>query len=178
MKNHIPSLARVGWVGCVVCAVALLAGSCSSSSGKGEGPEPQGPSGAELFNLISQTDPFELWGQFPLAEGTIESSPPHGPFSNVFVNEQVEAALASPTGTLPNGSIIVKESFDGNMVEAGDSLAVMWKVEDFDPGNSDWFWANFTFDGRVVAEGKLSGCIICHGAARDNDFVFLQPLLP
>lgn len=135
----------------------------------------QAATGTALWERITVTDPYENWGQFPDAPGTIESAAPHGPFANVFINTTAASAVDNFTGQLPNDSIIVKESFDETMGEAGDSITVMWKVQGFDPANNDWFWGRFAFDGTILAEGSIAGCVNCHGGgARANDFIFLQ----
>lgn len=132
------------------------------------------PTGALLFTLISQTDPYQQWAQFPDRQGTLSSALPHGPMSRVWINGQVEAALTNFTGQLPDGAIIVKENVGSSSQVTEAALTVMWKVAGFDPANNDWFWANMTPDGQIVAEGKLLSCTACHGAARNNDFVFVQ----
>ena len=132
------------------------------------------PSAAALFTMISQTDPFQQWGEFPDRTGTQSSVLPHGPRSRVFINASVEAALASFEGQLPDGSIIVKENVGTSPEVTEAVLTVMWKVAGFDPENNDWFWANMMSDGQIVAEGKVQGCTACHGGARSNDFIFVQ----
>jgi len=133
---------------------------------------PGGPTGQELFSMISQPIPFEQWVEFPDRRGTLPSVLPHGPMSRVFINDKVQAALATFSGQLPDGSIIVKENVgtDPSVTEA--KLTVMWKVAGFDSANNDWFWANITAGGQVMAEGKVQTCAACHGGARSNDFVF------
>lgn len=154
----------------ILCAVAtaIFVAGCPPP------PTPTGPTGADLYTLITQSDPFETWAQFPEATGTIESAPPHGPLANVFINSTVVEAMANFSGALPDGSIIVKESFDEAGTESGDSITVMWKQTGFDPANNDWFWGRFAFDGEILAEGQVAGCFGCHGIARANDFVFLH----
>lgn len=142
----------------------------------GDTMDSDGPSGSALYRIITETDPYVEWAQFPEADGIISSALPHGPLARVHINGPVEAALDNFGGQLPDGSIIVKESFDENMDESGDSITVMWKVAGFDPENNDWFWARFAFDGTIVAEGNVSGCVNCHGfpEPRANDFVYLH----
>lgn len=132
------------------------------------------PTGSELFRLITETDPYQAWAQFPGVEGIIASAPPHGPMARVFINTSVEAALENFSGRLPDGSVILKESFVDTTPETPDTLTIMWKVSGFDPENNDWFWANMTPAGVVNAEGRVTGCTSCHSDARDNDFVFLH----
>lgn len=132
------------------------------------------PTGAELFRLITETDPYGEWSQFPGVEGVVVSDPPHGPMSETFINGAVEQALEAFTGQLPDGSIIVKQNLGEGTGDKAEGITVMWKVAGFDADNNDWFWANFTPEGQVNAEGKVDGCMNCHGGARANDFIFLH----
>jgi len=151
---------------------ALVAAGCQTAAVP-DVPAPM-PTGASLFTLISQTDPYQQWGQFPDRQGTLPSALPHGPMSRVWINGQVETALTNFTGQLPDGSIIVKENVGSSSQVTEAALTVMWKVAGFDPANNDWFWANMTPDGQIVAEGKVPSCTACHGGVRNNDFVFVH----
>lgn len=155
------------------CAMALLAACSVAPRMNDEVPDPP-TMGEDLFRRITETDPFENWTRFPDAQGILVSNPPHGPMSEVFINDVVEAALGDFTGALPADAIIVKRNIgeDPQITEA--KLTVMWKVPDFDPDNNDWFWANISPDGEIAAEGKVAGCMGCHGGARANDFVFVH----
>jgi len=160
-------------VGGVALALLLAVAGCPAVSDS-TGTVDNAPTGAKLFTRITQDDPYQEWAQFPDHQGTFSSALPHGPMSQVFISSEVESAFADFTGTLPDGSIIVKENVgtDPNVTEA--ALTVMWKVQGFDPANHDWFWANMTPEGEIVAEGKVQGCTACHGRARANDFVFVH----
>ena len=158
----------------LVCTSLLVASPLIALVGcPGTSPS-DSPTASKLFTLITETDPYQDWAQFPGVEGIIESAPPHGPMAQVFINTSVEAALENFSGRLPDESIIVKESFGEITSEKADALTIMWKVSGFDPENNDWFWANITPEGVVNAEGKVAGCTSCHSGARDNDFVFLH----
>lgn len=133
------------------------------------------PTGADLFKMIAQTDPYQQWAQFPDYQGTMVNALPHGPMSQVFINSVVESALDSFDGTLPDGSIIVKENIGTSSDVTEAALTVMRKVQGFDPDNNDWFWANFSPEGQIMAEGTVLGCRACHSGARSNDFVFVHP---
>jgi len=135
-------------------------------------PKQVGPTAAGLFAMITEADPYQSWAQFPEAQGAVPSNPPHGAMARIFINVKVQEAMQNFTGSLPDGAIIVKENLGENPTEKAQALTVMWKVAGFDPDNNDWFWANVTPDGQVNAEGKVPGCVNCHGAARANDFVF------
>ena len=164
-------------VGVIFAAIAwsAIGGCIRMAVPPDDDPTTEPPTGAELFSLITEEDPYQNWAEFPDRQGTLPSVLPHGPMSRVFINGEVEAALDTEfTGQLPDGSIIVKENVgtDPQVTEA--ALTVMWKVAGFDPGNNDWFWANMTLDGDIVAAGKVQSCTACHGGVRGNDFVFVQ----
>ena len=155
-------------------ACLLLASSWGCQGTTPAGSTDPTPTGAELFAMITQANPYQQWAQFPDHQGALPSAPPHGPTSKVFINDKVASTLTSFTGRLPDGSIIVKENVgtDPQITEA--ALTVMWKVTGFNPEDNDWFWANMSMEGEVMAEGKVSGCINCHGAVRLNDFIFVH----
>ncbi len=162
---------------------ALAAGGCtdmpiSEDSGTAmtdsEGAGASAPTGAELLTSIMQDDPYQQWAQFSDYQGILPSALPHGPMSQVFINGVVESALDNFDGALPDGAIIVKENVGTSPDVSEAALTVMWKVTGFDPDNNDWFWANMTPQGQIVAEGKVAACAACHGGARANDFVFVH----
>ena len=132
------------------------------------------PTANELFRLVTVADPFEEWVQFPEAQGLVESATPHGPMARVWINGEVQNAIAGFNGSLPKGSIILKENLGESTSEKANAWTIMWKVSGYDRDNNDWFWANVKPDGEVISEGRIEGCINCHSSARENDFVFLH----
>ncbi|MFQ5591204.1 MAG: cytochrome P460 family protein [Phycisphaerae bacterium] len=154
-------------------AILLAVAGCPATPGAGGSAE-DSPTGQELFTRITQDDPYQEWAQFPDREGTQPSVLPHGPMSRVFISREVESALTSFSGALPDGSIIVKENVGTSPDVTEAALTVMWKVQGFDPDNGDWFWANMTPEGEIVSEGRVAACAACHGGARENDFVFVH----
>lgn len=155
----------------LVVSASLYLG-CPGSGSMNPDETSMEPSGAALFTRITQTDPFDQWAQFPGALGTVDSAAPHGSMARIFINAEVEAALENFSGTLPAGSIIVKENLGESSTDKADAFTVMWKVSGFNPDAGDWFWANLSPEGQVNAEGALAGCISCHTAAANNDFIF------
>lgn len=133
-------------------------------------------SGTAIYTLITETDPYTDWGQFPEATGTVESSAPHGPFAKVYINAIAAAALDDSPENLPDGSIIVKDSIDTEDEESQGTLTIMKKVEGFSHATHDWVWVMVSPSGEVQAEGNIDMCISCHAAARDNDYLFLHQL--
>ncbi len=167
------SMLAVYSVGVVAMAILPAVVGCPAVPGA-VGNVDDAPTGAKLFTRITVEDPYRDWSQFPDHQGTLPSALPHGPMSRVFINGVVESAIDNFNVALPEGSIIVKENVDTSPEVTEAALTVMWKIDGFDPENNDWFWANMTPEGQIVAEGRVQGCIACHGGARANDFVFVH----
>ncbi len=137
--------------------------------------------GQALLTYILEENPYTEWGTWNADRwsdfgGLLESSEPHGNTVRIYVNEvALEAAAADDfDGTLPYGSIIVKENWTGTVEEPGDldALTVMYKVEGFNPDAGDWFWLKSAGDGSAIdAEGAVEGCISCHGQDGNADYL-------
>jgi len=98
-----------------------------------------------------------------------------------MVRSHVEAIrIEGKKGILPDESIIVKENFGPDKKLA--AITVMYKEKGYDPAHNDWFWAKYQPDGTIDAEGKVKGCIDCHGLPKDifkdktNDYVWSSDL--
>ena len=99
---------------------------------------------------------------------------PHGPFKLKF-NGTAQTALNSslelPAGnSFPNGSILVKELYDGNTL----TLYVVMKKDDSDKNaEQDWLWAEYDTNGEVIYSigQKGSSCISCHTATPNRDLI-------
>jgi hypothetical protein len=57
-----------------------------------------------------------------------------------------------------------------------DAIGVMYKIKGYNPADGDWFWAQFSPDGKVIEEGKIDECIRCHAAQKTNDYVYSSKL--
>ncbi|MBU4563979.1 MAG: cytochrome P460 family protein [Desulfarculus sp.] len=126
-------------------------------------PPPQAPA---LWDYITKTSPYTKWSQWPDYSGVRRSRSPHGPYNQVYANQ---AALRSTKAPLNYGAIQVKASQteDGKLKD----VLVMYKAKGYSPKTGDWFWAMYTPQGRPLAAGKPAGCIRCHSAMGDNDYV-------
>lgn len=138
----------------------LLAVSAAAMAGSASNPDPEA-----LWNRIAVDDPYTEWGQFPDHRGMQEGNAPHGQWHIVYVNEQAGSA-GHPKD---DGAVIVKENFgEGKTLNA---ITVMYKVDGYNPAAGDWFWVKYGPKGEVLVSGRPQGCISCHTAARDNDFI-------
>ncbi len=126
---------------------------------------------AELWSWLLEQNFAERWRHVPgEPEGTYLGEAPHGELLQTFVNDLAFTALEQKRFPLPDGAVIVKENYtrDGRLA----NLAVMWKVEGYNPEGGDWFWAEYTPDGRVLFEGKAALCIGCHARKKTSDWIF------
>jgi hypothetical protein len=95
------------------------------------------------------------------------SAGPHGGGVRTFLNRQVVGSLASCATSHPVGSALVKELFDGDVLEG---WAVMVKTQP-GPGADAWFWYE-VFSVEPGATPAYSGqahgtCTGCHDGGLD-----------
>jgi hypothetical protein len=127
------------------------------------------PAGGDLRQHIIGQEPYKKWEMWPGKAEMFKGAEPHGSLLTVYVNEAALKSIKKMKG-MANNSIIVKENYAPNK----DLMAttVMYKVKGYNPEAGDWFWVKYGTDWEVLAEGKVKGCLSCHTAAKDNDFIF------
>ena len=130
--------------------------------------------GALLWERITVDSDYRTYSEWPDHAGLQPGQSPHGVWHRVYGNRSLFDALPLSDSVSPAGTIIVKENYDNN--KELRNVAVMAKVDSWDPGNGDWFWGIYSPDGTVMAEGSLGGCISCHEGMADNDYVVINPL--
>jgi len=109
------------------------------------------------------------------------------------------AILETVTSTVTvgghRGKVVVKRNYGPAGISTKDVLrnrakhlkavTVMFKREKgYDADNNDWFWAKYKPDGTLhtnpkgmqlagrVAKGMDAGCIACHAAVKEKDYLF------
>jgi len=124
----------------------------------------------ELWEHISKTSPYTQWKSWDDHQGMQEGSEPHGSFNKVYVNDE---AYGSSTAPAQYGSIIVKENYTKKKKLA--ALTVMYKVKGYNPEGGDWFYVRYKpKNGKAKPYGKPKGCVSCHSANSDNDYIFVH----
>jgi hypothetical protein len=146
-------------IGLVIIATCLLASPVAFA-------DMPGPDAAALWHYMTEASPYTEWGFWPDHQGMQPGRAPHGALHKVYVNKK---ALNSPKPPVQYGAIQVKESY--SKAKKLKAITVMYKVNGYNPKNGDWFWAEYTPDGKVKSSGKPRGCISCHRARARNDFV-------
>ena len=130
--------------------------------------------GAVLWERITSEADYNSYSFWPEHENIQPGQSPHGAYHKIFINKVLSRALPSKDRILPEGSIIVKENLTSQ--KSLDAITVMVKVKDYNPDNGDWFWAKYTPEGEVLAEGTPKGCVSCHQGMEDNDYIIVRPL--
>jgi len=138
----------------------------------------------DLF--MKYTDNEDSFVLFPGTMEMQEGNSPHGAVVTILVNDVALASIEAENDVFDYGSHIVKKNYtpDGELAAYTDMI----KIEGYDPIRGDWYWVKYDADGtvstaedgtilagetfKVMAEEKESGCIACHSAVSDTDWVF------
>jgi hypothetical protein len=111
----------------------------------------------------------------------VARGPHFAPAVHVFANPIAFSAIRSgPTGTMPVGSVVVKEKWWNEWASQPSAYAAMVKREaGYDPDNGDWEYVYVQLDGeRRVQRGRINNCIVCHQGAASRDYLYRTYLNP
>lgn len=168
----------------IILTAGFCAYSCRDKQSPSGTPPPEGmvevvSSDANLFRIISQTQPYRNYTLFPHADsvtaGSLNGSTAHRPLVRVSMNALALDALQSGryAAPFPDRSIIVKEIKDDN--DATTLLAVMYKDRNNPLAGNGWLWAEFYPNGAtfISMTQRGAGCTGCHALEMgpQHDFV-------
>jgi hypothetical protein len=128
--------------------------------------------GEKFWNYITQTESYLGWGYWPGHYGIYPGKSPHGAFLKVYANG-IALKAAREGKPMPYGAIIVKENY-GDDKKTLMAVTPMYKVKEYNPDAGDWFWGKYGPDGKIMASGKVDGCIKCHTVQKDKDWLFTE----
>jgi len=128
-----------------------------------------GADAGKLYEYITKHKPYTQWQLWPGRGRMYKGTEPHGALLTTYVDNTALASVKKKKG-MAEGSLIAKENYTAD--RKFDALTVMYKIKGFNPSAGDWFWAKYDKAGKVLASGKVEGCIKCHGKKKDNDYVF------
>lgn len=128
-----------------------------------------GADAGKLNEYIIRYKPYTMWNLWPGKGRLYKGTEPHGSLLTTFVNDSAYYSIANKK-PFSDGAIIAKENYDADKKFV--ALTVMYKIRGYNPDGGDWFWAKYAQDGKVLASGKVKGCLNCHSAKKDNDFIF------
>lgn len=130
--------------------------------------------GTVLWERITTEAKYTTYAFWPDHEEIQPGQAPHGAFHRIYINRVLFRALPVEERVLPEGAIIVKENLDSQ--KSLSSITVMVKIKDYNPEAGDWFWAKYTSEGEILAEGTPGKCILCHQGMDYNDYIIVRPL--
>lgn len=148
----------------MLTAAALSLVFCTLAAADMPGADPDA-----LWKYITKDDPYTQWGFWPDHQGMQPGRAPHGPLHKVYVNDR---ALKSSRPPVQYGSIAVKENYGKD--KKLKAITVMYKLQGFNPGDGDWYWAKYSPEGKADKFGKPAGCVGCHGTRANNDFILVH----
>jgi len=134
-----------------------------------------GADAARLYTHITRPTPYnKTWSLMPGEKEMQQSRDPHGSFVTCYVNDKALKSIEKKRG-MANGSIIISENYGAD--KRLESITVMYKIDGFNPGAGDWFWAKYgPNNGYVLASGKADECIACHSSQKANDYIHTLPV--
>ena len=145
-------------------SLALTAcGDKTSDTGENTDSNANTPLAEELWGEI---DDLSGWNQMLNWEGVVASSTAHGSFVQIWLNDAAFDALSSGAA-VPDGGIIVKESYNDAEGTDLNNYTVMKKITAYNSSAADWFWANFAVDGSINIAGTPDACTSCHSSSED-----------
>jgi hypothetical protein len=69
-----------------------------------------------------------------------------------YANDIAYETIEKKSGSLPPGSIIVKEKYDDQ--DQLQSISAMINLGGSDPKDINWFWAQYSPDGKLLKSGQ------------------------
>lgn len=137
--------------------------------------------GASMWAYLQAANYGSSWDLWPGKGRLYPGNQPHGMLLTTYMNDVAMGAVASHTGTMPAGAIIVKENYMPDSTLA--AVTVMFKVPGYNADHADWFFTKHLPSGQLdtmpngmAMEGRLPGCQNCHMGVAANDYLFTGSL--
>lgn len=157
----------------MILGLLLIAGSALAAHHMATAALPAAE-GRAVVDYVTKTSDYRQWAFWPGKGEMYEAKHPHGAFLTTYVSADALRAIEARAGGLPSGALVVKENYTAE--KQLEAISVMYKQAGFNPEEGDWFWLKFTPAGIVQKSGKVSGCIVCHAVAEENDWLFTGPV--
>lgn len=144
---------------------------CAAASPEiGSGSPPPDPD--VFWTYITRVSPYTRWSHWPGYEGKCPAISPHGAWLELYANDIAGNAARSGKSIMPYGAILVKENYARDKTTLL-SITPMYKVQGFNAAANDWFWAEYSPEGKVRASGRVQSCIRCHSAG-PGDYRYMR----
>lgn len=105
----------------------------------------------ELWTLIN-TEQYQQWKEMPGPGALIEDADKKKSYTKTYANDIAYATIEQKSKSLPPGSIIVKEKYDDQ--DQLQSISAMINLGGDDPKDINWFWAQYSPDGKLLNSGQ------------------------
>ncbi len=136
---------------------------------------------ASVWAFLQEAEYQDHWQLWPEKGKLYTGREPHGMLLTTYLNSAAYDALMNKAGEMPDGAVIVKENYMPDSTLA--AVTVMYKVAGYNPDHNNWFFTKLHPDGTpfdgpngMAMEGRLAGCQNCHGAKKDNDYIYTGAL--
>lgn len=171
MNNHISNTMKLSSI-IIITGLIFVAWSCGTDSDVEDIPD---PTGEEVWNQLQQEDYQNTWNLWPGTEELYDGGTAHmEPFlMTTYLNDIALDAIMDGNSTLPDGSLIVKETYAPED-STFENITTMYKVDGYNPEANDWFWLMASPDGMIGAEGRVQMCIDCHANAAATDYIYQE----
>lgn len=132
--------------------------------------------------LMDQIRDYWDWDYHADLDTHYESGHPGDVWVISYANESGGQAVEEGRIPVPEGAIYVKEEYDADGADDPFAVTVMEKLSD---ERGDWYWMKADPDLEQIVEGPGEmalegtedlGCIDCHGAAADDDYLMAPGL--
>lgn len=157
--------------------LAIVPGAPVCADGWGESSlcdyKQYGLDGDKFFLYFTKDTPYPSWQLWPDKGKLRAAEEPHGAFLTTYVNPAAYRSITRKEG-MAYGSLVVTENRDADMRLL--NLTAKIKIKGYNPPGGDWYWFQYTPEGKIMAEGKAGACIACHGKRETNDFVMTAPV--
>lgn len=133
-----------------------------------------GPYAEAVYKYITVEDPYKQWALWPDKGKLYKGKHPHGAFLTTYINDNARYSIRVGE-RMASGSLVIKENYTPE--KKLSAVTVMYKIKGYNPAAGDWYWAKYDPKGKVLTEGKVTGCIECHVSRKDNDYIFTAPFV-
>lgn len=155
-----------------ILVICIIAGHLTTAS-HGLASKSPAATGKDVIAYLKQMD-YQSWQLWPGKTRLYEGRHPHGSFLTTYVSNGAYQAILAKEGSIPTGEFVIKENYTAE--KELEAVTVMYKQAGYNPEGGDWFWLKYAPDGTIQKEGKVGGCIGCHAAVKNNDWLFIGPV--
>ena len=98
---------------------------------------------------------------------------------DIYVDGLANGSYQTASVPMPECARVVKASLGEGTTTAIKNMTIMVKMPaGFDYAHDDWWYGKYDSSGRFAEEsGKVPGCIACHQAASESDYLFIQDVM-